>query len=301
MRPGLIALSLLLILVVPSQVARAQSQELGDYVVTANRLNIRSGPGSQYPNQGRVRLGEKVTVHAWSEGWARISGSQGHQGWAHGSYLSKASASEKPAIRQGGDQPYSFRKFNLGMPLSQFRNTVHPDGDNWPNAFVVCSNDLQKTSVNRPIPPSLSIDWEKSGIILCEYRYKYGYTYVEIGIILASVPVFSKFYFIKDHDGVHKLFYMLFTVNNAKYNKIVGGYVEKFGPPHDIKGETFQNQMGATFYNTKSTWSNGASTIEINKLSEEVHIMSVEYSYITLFELLGQRLDSLTGKATDTL
>ena len=56
----------------------------GTYSVTAQSLNVRSGPGTGFPSIGNLRYGMQVTVNSMANGWANIV-------WSSGSaYVSQA-------------------------------------------------------------------------------------------------------------------------------------------------------------------------------------------------------------------
>ena len=56
-------------------------------VVQTDFLNVRKGPGIEYPAMGQILKGEKVTVAMEKDGWLKIATSQG-EGWIDGRYVS---------------------------------------------------------------------------------------------------------------------------------------------------------------------------------------------------------------------
>lgn len=60
---------------------RAQTHE--EMVVTASRLNVRSGPGVEYARESTLREGASVKVVSRKGDWVRI----GSDEWVHGSFL----------------------------------------------------------------------------------------------------------------------------------------------------------------------------------------------------------------------
>lgn len=62
-------------------------------VVEATFLNVRRGPGLQYPVMGQVLRGTKVTALAEESGWIKIPTSQG-EGWIDAHYVSSPMESE---------------------------------------------------------------------------------------------------------------------------------------------------------------------------------------------------------------
>ena len=59
------------------------------YYVTANSLNIRTGPSASYKVLGAVLNGDSVTVTEQKNGWGKVTSSSGLSGWASLAYLSK--------------------------------------------------------------------------------------------------------------------------------------------------------------------------------------------------------------------
>lgn len=55
-------------------------------VITANSLNVRSGPGTSNPAQFSLTSGTIVDVLAHSSGWTQIRDSQGRTGWVSSQY-----------------------------------------------------------------------------------------------------------------------------------------------------------------------------------------------------------------------
>ncbi len=59
-------------------------------VITAGRLNVRSGPGTKNPVQFAVRRGDRVSVIEKSGGWFHIRTADGEEGWLSGKYTKPA-------------------------------------------------------------------------------------------------------------------------------------------------------------------------------------------------------------------
>ena len=56
-------------------------------VVTADSLNIRSGPSTSYSIKAKVTKGTVVNLGKKSNGWYEVSLANGVSGWASGSYI----------------------------------------------------------------------------------------------------------------------------------------------------------------------------------------------------------------------
>ncbi|MEI8633245.1 SH3 domain-containing protein [Vibrio sp. PP-XX7] len=69
------------------KVVHKKAQQLGTYIVTAKDLNVRSKPSRSSVVTGKLHHGEKITVHTFVKGWAKVS-FHGHEEWVSGKYLS---------------------------------------------------------------------------------------------------------------------------------------------------------------------------------------------------------------------
>ena len=66
----------------PQRACQQRRVERGERVViTANALNVRSGPGSSNPVQFSLASGTIVDVLAKANGWTQIRDTQGRIGW----------------------------------------------------------------------------------------------------------------------------------------------------------------------------------------------------------------------------
>jgi uncharacterized protein YraI len=67
--------------------------------VTSRQLNVRRGPGSNYPVTYTLRQGDRVEVTRRQGSWAFIVGERGGEGWVDARYLS----SDTPTPPSGGN------------------------------------------------------------------------------------------------------------------------------------------------------------------------------------------------------
>jgi SH3 domain protein len=74
--------------------ARAESA----WVRSEVRLNVRTGPGSEYRIVAGLKTGDAVTVLRRSDQWTRVRTAAGKEGWIPGGYLS---TQPPPRIRLG--------------------------------------------------------------------------------------------------------------------------------------------------------------------------------------------------------
>jgi SH3-like domain-containing protein len=73
-----------------AQVGRSTGLPLPRFVsLAADRVNVRNGPGEQYPIQWVfVRRGVPVEIVAEHDNWRRITDHEGDRGWVYGNLLS---------------------------------------------------------------------------------------------------------------------------------------------------------------------------------------------------------------------
>ena len=71
----------------------ADTSALETATVTADALNMRSGPGISYSKRGVLHKGSKVTVLEKSKGWVKVKTSSGKTAWVSGQYLSTSGSS----------------------------------------------------------------------------------------------------------------------------------------------------------------------------------------------------------------
>lgn len=90
-----IALATLAILPMTVSSANASGQT---GVVTADTLNIRSGPSTKHSIVSYAKKNDKVTILDSSNGWYKVKLSSGKEGWASASYITKTSSNNDSSI-----------------------------------------------------------------------------------------------------------------------------------------------------------------------------------------------------------
>jgi len=73
--------------------ATASFADSNEGTVTADTLNVRSGPSTSYKVTTKIYKGNKVEILETSNGWHKIKTSNGTIGWVSGSYISISSSS----------------------------------------------------------------------------------------------------------------------------------------------------------------------------------------------------------------
>jgi N-acetylmuramoyl-L-alanine amidase len=55
-------------------------------VTAPDALNLRSGPGTQYPVKAWLRSGDVLGIRSVAGAWLNVETGDGRTGWVHGSY-----------------------------------------------------------------------------------------------------------------------------------------------------------------------------------------------------------------------
>ena len=73
--------------------ATASFANSNEGTVTADALNVRSGPSTSYGITTKLYKGDKVEILETSNGWHKIKASNGKIGWVSGDYIKVSSGS----------------------------------------------------------------------------------------------------------------------------------------------------------------------------------------------------------------
>ena len=113
----------------------------------SGRLNVRSGPGTQYPRIGSLPKGEEVDVFAEKDDWAYIAG-DGLQGYVSKQYLMPSDPPQNaPEEPQGetptepdapASQPLCVAEWGVYIPCDNEQEALRYAGD-LKNAIVLHS------------------------------------------------------------------------------------------------------------------------------------------------------------------
>ena len=98
---------------------------------------------------------------------------------------------------------YTFRMYQLGMTLKQFREISYPDTEllkYYREVYVSCGNDPPNA---RGFPSIVFSDRRDAGVVQCRYQYEAEYSHgsEDAQVAVASIHTNASFYFIKDEDG----------------------------------------------------------------------------------------------------
>lgn len=76
------------------------------FTVTASELNVRRGPGTNYPVTYVLRQGDRVEVTRRQGSWAFIVGERGGEGWVYAQYLSSTEVTPGPSPEPEGNEVF---------------------------------------------------------------------------------------------------------------------------------------------------------------------------------------------------
>lgn len=83
-------------------------------------VNVRSGPGGNFKQVGKLFAGEEVDVTECQNGWCFVERDQGSDGWVNANYLAELDTYVPPPKPQPQPKP--------GEPQVNFGVTIGPDG-----------------------------------------------------------------------------------------------------------------------------------------------------------------------------
>ncbi len=353
-----------------SSVAVAQG-DLGEHRVTVSSLNVRSGPGPNFPVQKTVKLGERAVVTARQNGWARISPLEAAPLWVAGRFLESdsrpltaplvpvetvalapAAPSEIPGTAAGAldseanlvespteattenvaetaaatqatavppedpaspetvssqepandlDRPYDLRGFALGMSLNAFKITIHPDAARLPDTLVLCSNDRQvPADVTLPSPPENA---EALGLVRCRHAHRVvadgqeaeagASRFADSPLLLADVAMTPFFHFIRDDNGVARLFGIFLHAETRYFDPLLTALSHRLGPPISERADSIEEANGQILENREVTWTNGHSIAQLNRYWADGETLSLEYTHSGLGELFVTRYSAV--------
>ena len=109
-------------------------------VVTASTLNIREGAGTEFGVAGRLDQGEKLVINEKSNGWYKISTSNGATGWVFGEYVSihpvtLASRGDSTEVSPAGDSSVSDTRSQIVAFAKKYQGVKYKYGGSSPSGF----------------------------------------------------------------------------------------------------------------------------------------------------------------------
>ncbi|RQD70638.1 MAG: hypothetical protein D5S00_03685 [Tindallia sp. MSAO_Bac2] len=92
-----------------------QREKVSKGIVTATRLNIRSGPSISHSLQGQLNAGQQIQIIGEEDVWLQIADERGIKGWVHSDYINIAP--NLPSAYVVGDSAniYTHRDISSGL------------------------------------------------------------------------------------------------------------------------------------------------------------------------------------------
>lgn len=188
-------------------------------------------------------------------------------------------------------KPFAMRGVELGITLDAFRAlpVIADDGE----------TDLQTLCQGDTLPRFAHFDDVRSddraaGILSCQWFGSqfgsFSTLYIDLGTGKGP-PVFD---FIDD-AGIKRLFRIRVFANSEYAPGILDALTRNYGKPV-VRTAPFQTLAGATFTQTRSTWTNGASSISFLEPCRQLQRYCLEYDHAHL----GKIYDALTEKRATT-
>ncbi|HEV2679231.1 MAG TPA: hypothetical protein VGV14_01905 [Rhodanobacter sp.] len=178
-------------------------------------------------------------------------------------------AQPSAVISTGSESPYSFKKAYLGMTLEEFkrvtsgdlveRGTGHnilgmPTTKKFPTPF--CTDSIREFEGD----PMLEL---KPGEIVCNPSPQDANQdlLAVTGLKLRRIT-YSFFH--------EKLYKISLTIAPSMFGKVFDAFSKKYGAPHRLDSDEYQNDFGAVRRGENFRWGRGAQSITLNQGSGEV-------------------------------
>lgn len=207
------------------------------------------------------------------------------------------------ALAASWSDAYSRRNFQLGLTLSEFRKTIHPDQKEWPRAYPLCSSDpLAKNKDYTEL--FVRNPWSDFGVIKCQFFWQSSsdYSVSSAGLLLGDIPSHTEFYFYRpSNENEPVLFYITSGGPSGKFEELAGLFERSLGAPSIIQTETVKNGLGANFENTIIKYVSVSSEIEISRYGETLRVLSVEHRLTPVWSQLMEILELRQKQMSDKL
>lgn len=164
----------------------------------------------------------------------------------------------------GSESPYKFKSAYLGMTLEEFKRVTsgdvveRPAGSNFlgmprtkkvPTPF--CTDSIRGFEGD----PLLDL---KKGEVVCNPSPADANQDLLVVTGLRLRRITYSFY----HGRLYKI---SLTMSPAMFGRILGAFGEKYGVPHKLKSDSYQNGFGATWRGENFAWERGAQLIVLNE------------------------------------
>ncbi|MBJ6721013.1 hypothetical protein I2750_12210 [Bacillus sp. PR5] len=204
------------------------------------------------------------------------------------------------------EAPFARRNFTLSMTLEEFRNEPHPDSEEWPSAYPVCSTDQISDNILALIElkPTDGEPWHDAGLIKCYHVWRHGSGALGIGqagLMLGDIGSATEYYFMKNDQGIDILFQIVSGAPSAEFDKVLALFQQKYGPPKSALEDVVSNKIGGTFSRGIVTFANSTSEIVLTEYDGTLAKMRIEYTYKPLEDKYIKKLKELIAQQSEKL
>jgi hypothetical protein len=192
--------------------------------------------------------------------------------------------------------PYSLRDIPLGITLSQFRRTPHPDAE--PRAAaaqILCSDDpgvggLEGLALTTTL---LQADAKKCGYFV-KAKGPDGDQLVAAPMAFLGEEISPLFLFYRPEGAAdYALAQITFGISNHRGNEIIGLFYRAFGGTASLDVVSVPTTFGTEMSNIRYVWKNDLSSIELDSLSFVLNQMSAVFIESRLWSDLSDRMATI--------
>jgi hypothetical protein len=179
-------------------------------------------------------------------------------------------------------EAFAMRGFQLGMTISEFERSTHPDN---PGARRLCSiamNDPEFTGAEYQFLREFLNRDSDLRVIKCAFfeRTDPSGKFMPYGLVLGNLhPIKTSFYFY-EMAGNHlppMLFRMDVVVDTSRFDEIATFFIGRYGPPSHRHGASLSNKLGTQFQNTVIRFENDVSAILLRKHGDWFHQAKISF------------------------
>jgi hypothetical protein len=211
-------------------------------------------------------------------------------GLAAGILLSWTAEAALPPVH-----PYSLRNIPLGITLTQFRRTPHPDAAaRTTPAEVVCSGDDGSSRIEGLTLTTtlLQADTKK-----CGYYSKApstGEQFVGVPVAFLGETVSPLFLFYRPEGAAdYALAQITFGISNRRGSEVIGLFYRAYGSSASLDVTSVSTTFGTEMSNIRYVWKNDLSSLQLDSLSFVLDQMSVVFAESRLWSDLSDRMTTI--------
>jgi len=201
--------------------------------------------------------------------------------------------------------PFDRRTFRLGMTVTEFKQTAHPDPDGLPGVHAVVSTDAKVQESFDFIELRLHTEMTSMGVVRGKFYYKSSLPrekWEPAGVNLADWHSDTLFYFIADPEGTEpRLFLITSDLPTRVFDELLAIYSQAFSVKPIIEKNIVKNGLGNEFTNTKASWTDGNRVVSLSRYADSLDRAKVEHIYMPLMDVLVKRVEANTKDKANKL